>query len=268
MNIFNQAKLFRTVAEFDQLPADSQGEVAFAGRSNAGKSSAINTIANRRRLAFVARQPGKTRLIQLFEAATGKHLVDLPGYGYARVGEETRRKWTRLVDRYLRERQPLKGLILIMDVRHPLTPLDQQLIGWFAPRQLPMHILLTKADKLTRSAAATALRQFKARMNELGVTFSAQLFSSHSTAGVDEARQVVARWLDIQLEDEPAVTENKNPRLKGSKAGGKNALIGIKAPAQGGEAGDGRSHLQYQTTIIRNSSRSGGMSKTSALPRR
>jgi len=236
MNLFSQAKLFRTVAEIDQLPADSLGEVAFSGRSNAGKSSAINALTNRRRLAFVARQPGKTRLIQLFEAAQGKYLVDLPGYGYARVDEATRRKWIRLVDRYLREREPLKGLIVIMDVRHPLTPLDQHLIEWFGPRGLPIHVLLTKADKLSRAQAATALQQFKVRAAELGALLTVQLFSSHSTHGVDEARQVVAGWLG--LEGACAVTENKNPRLKGSKAGGKNALIGIKAPAQGGEAGD------------------------------
>jgi GTP-binding protein len=209
MNALNQAKLFRTVAEFEQLPAESLAEVAFAGRSNAGKSSAINALTNRRRLAFVARQPGKTRLIQLFEVLAGKYLVDLPGYGYARVDESTRRKWIRLVDRYLRERQPLKGLVMIMDVRHPLTPLDQHLIEWFTPRQLPIHILLTKADKLSRSQAITALHQFKARMTALSIPFSAQLFSSHSTAGVVEARTVVNGWLDIPTQ--PVEQKIKTP---------------------------------------------------------
>jgi len=220
MSQFSQAKLFRTVAEFDQLPADSLGEVAFAGRSNAGKSSAINALTNRRRLAFVAREPGKTRLIQLFEVVAGKYLVDLPGYGYARVDEATRRKWIRLVDRYLGERQPLKGLILIMDVRHPLTALDQHLIEWFTPRGLPTHILLTKADKLSRSQAAATLQQVKARMTELGgALISVQLFSSHSWEGVDEAQQVVAGWLDLEVER--AMAENKNPRQRGAKPGAK-----------------------------------------------
>lgn len=217
MNQFNQAKLFRTVAELDQLPTDSLGEVAFAGRSNAGKSSAINALTNRRRLAFVARQPGKTRLIQLFEAATSKYLVDLPGYGYARVDEATRRKWIRLVDRYLRERQPLKGLILIMDVRHPLTMLDEHLLEWFTPRGVPTHILLTKADKLARSHASAALRQVRARMAGLGELVTVQLFSSHTPEGVAEAQQIVAGWLDLERPE----AENKNPRQRGAKPGAK-----------------------------------------------
>lgn len=238
MSIFSQSKLFRTVAQLDQLPEESDAEVAFAGRSNAGKSSAINTITNRRRLAFVARQPGKTRMIQMFEVQPGRCLVDLPGYGYAKVDEATRRKWIRLVDQYLRERDRLKGLVLIMDVRHPLTPLDQHLIEWFAPRGLPIHILLTKADKLSRSQAAAALKDFNARMGDLGIAFSAQLFSSQTHAGIEEVQNLVAQWLGLEVPAARLAPKNKNPRLKGSKAGGKNALIGIKAPAQGGEAGD------------------------------
>jgi GTP-binding protein len=239
MTIFSQATLFRTVAQLDQLPSDSETEVAFAGRSNAGKSSAINAITNRRRLAFVARQPGKTRMIQMFEVQPGRCLVDLPGYGYAKVDETTRRKWIRLVDQYLRERTKLQGLVLIMDVRHPLTPLDQYLLDWFAPRRLPIHILLTKADKLSRSQAIIALREFKKRMDALGIAYSVQLFSSQTQEGVEEVQKIVAGWLELQVgSTEDSASPNKNPRLKGSKAGGKNALIGIKAPAQGGEAGD------------------------------
>jgi GTP-binding protein len=239
MSLFSQVKLFRTVAQLDQLPAESIAEVAFAGRSNAGKSSAINAITNRRRLAFVARQPGKTRLIQMFEVQPGRCLVDLPGYGYAKVDEATRRKWARLVDQYLRERDRLRGLVLIMDVRHPLTPLDQHLLQWFAPRRLPIHILLTKADKLSRSQAATTLRRFREQLSASGIDCSVQLFSSQTHAGVEEVQEVVARWLELEVRAaEAPVAQNKNPRLKGSKAGGKNALIGIKAPAQGGEAGD------------------------------
>ncbi len=239
MSIFSQAKLFRTVAQLDQLPEQSDAEVAFAGRSNAGKSSAINAITNRRRLAFVARQPGKTRLIQMFEVQPGRCLVDLPGYGYAKVDEATRRKWVRLVDQYLRERKELRGLVLIMDVRHPLTPIDRYLLDWFAPRGLPIHILLTKSDKLSRAQAAIALRQFNARMAALKIAYSVQLFSSHTHVGVEEVQHIVARWLDLpEAPSKKPDIPNKNPRLKGSKAGGKNALIGIKAPAQGGEAGD------------------------------
>ena len=237
-NIFSQAKLALSVAELQQLPLDSQAEVAFAGRSNAGKSSAINAITNRRRLAFVARQPGKTRLIQLFQLLPGRFIVDLPGYGYARVGEATKRRWGQLVDGYLRSRDVLKGLILIMDVRHPLTPLDRHLLEWFLPRRLPVHILLTKADKLSSSRREAALLQFRHLLVAEGLICSAQLFSSHSRTGVEEAQAVVAGWLGFQSSSGKAATTNKNPRLKGSKAGGESALIEIKAPAQGGEAGD------------------------------
>ncbi len=153
MSVFDHAKLLRTVAELDQLPLPSGREVAFAGRSNAGKSSAINAITRRKRLAYVARQPGKTRTIQLYEVSPERFLVDLPGYGYARVSESVRKQWGRLVDGYLAQRAALQGLILIMDVRHPLTPLDRHLLAWFAPRGIPVHILLTKADKLSRNQA-------------------------------------------------------------------------------------------------------------------
>ena len=238
MNIFTQAKLALSVAELRQLPVDSQAEVAVAGRSNAGKSSAINALTNRRRLAFVARQPGKTRLIQLFELRPGRFIVDLPGYGYARVGEAIKRQWGLLLDHYLRERKVLKGLLLIMDVRHPLTALDRRLLSWFLPRGLPVHILLTKADKLSHSRARAALLQFKHLLASEGLGCSAQLFSSQSRVGVEEAQSVVAEWLSLDPNSSDKPLKNKNPRLKGSKAGGKNALIGIKAPAQGGEAGD------------------------------
>ena len=240
MTVFDQARLLRTVAELSQLPPESGREVAFAGRSNAGKSSAINALTRRRRLAYVARQPGKTRTIQLFEVAPERFLVDLPGYGYARVSESLRRQWGQLVDGYLAQREALQGLVLIMDVRHPLTPLDRQLLAWFAPRRRPVHMLLTKADKLSRNQAMAALRQVEQWAATSGTMCSVQLFSSLAATGVDCARAVVAGWLDLPVGQpiEKAQAQNKNPRLKGSKAGGKNALIGIKAPAQGGEAGD------------------------------
>ena len=240
MSVFDHAKLLRTVAELDQLPPTPGREVAFAGRSNAGKSSAINAITRRKRLAYVARQPGKTRTIQLYEVAPERFLVDLPGYGYARVSESLRKQWGRLVDGYLAQRAALYGLILIMDVRHPLTPLDRHLLTWFAPRGLPVHILLTKADKLSRSQALASLREVRHWGEGSGMALTAQLFSSLAGTGVESAQAVIADWLEIPLPETVNKTgaQNKNPRLKGSKAGGKNALIGIKAPAQGGEAGD------------------------------
>ena len=240
MSVFDHARLLTTVAELNQLPSAAGREVAFAGRSNAGKSSAINALTRRRGLAYVARQPGKTRTIQLFEVAPERFLVDLPGYGYARVSESLRRQWGRLVDSYLAQRESLQGLVLIMDVRHPLMALDQHLLAWFAPRRLPVHVLLTKADKVSRNQALASLRRVEQWGAGSGIMASAQLFSSLTGAGIDAARAVVAQWLDVPIPQpvEETGAQNKNPRLKGSKAGGKNALIGIKAPAQGGEAGD------------------------------
>ncbi len=240
MSVFDRAQLLRTVAELSQLPPPTGREVAFAGRSNAGKSSAINALTHRRRLAYVARQPGKTRTIQLFEVAPDRYLVDLPGYGYARVSESVRRQWGKLVDGYLATRQSLQGLVLIMDVRHPLTPLDEHLLAWFAPRARPVHILLTKADKVSRNEAQASLRRIEKWALTSEMRCSVQLFSSLTPNGVEAAREVIAGWLDLPLPEprEKTKPQNKNPRLKGSKAGGKNALIGIKAPAQGGEAGD------------------------------
>jgi len=239
MNPFPHTRFLLTAAELGQLPAASAREVAFAGRSNAGKSSAINAITERRRLAFVARQPGKTRTIQLYEVTPGRHLVDLPGYGYARVSESMRMQWGRLVDGYLAGREPLRGLVLVMDVRHPFMPMDEQLLAWFAPRMLPVHVLLTKADKLSRSAAHAALRQAEQSLARFANECSVQLFSSLTRAGVETAQALLARWLELPTSGaRESSPKNKNPRLKGSKAGGENALIGIKAPAQGGEAGD------------------------------
>lgn len=239
---FSQARLAFTVAAVDQLPPPHGREVAFVGRSNAGKSSAINALTARRNLAFVARRPGKTRLIQIFEATLSCYLVDLPGYGYAQASASVRQHWGALVEGYLATRETLVGLTLIMDARHPLTSLDEDIIRWLAPRRLPAHILLTKADKLSYSQGVAALRETRSRLDALGAgETSAQLFSSRDQTGVVEARWIIGRWLGLELP--PPVRAdieraNKNPRLKGSKAGGKNALIGIKAPAQGGEAGD------------------------------
>jgi GTP-binding protein len=141
----------------------------------------------------------------------------------------------------LAQRESLHGLILIMDVRHPLTVLDQRLLAWVAPRRLPIHILLTKADKLSRGHALNRLQAVEKSLAETGTGCSVQLFSSHDGSGVEAARGRIAAWLQLPA-NEKTGAQNKNPRLKGSKAGGKNALIGIKAPAQGGEAGDDAEH--------------------------
>lgn len=195
MTLFRNAAFYTTVNHFRDLPADSQGEVAFAGRSNAGKSSAINTLAGRTRLAFVSKTPGRTQHINYFSLDDkGNFLVDLPGYGYAKVPDKIRLHWETLLSRYLRERAQLKGLVLIMDARHPLTQLDIRMLDWFGPTGKPIHILLTKSDKLSRQEATRVLREtsdfLKAYPN-----CSLQLFSSLKNTGMDEAESVIGTWL-------------------------------------------------------------------------
>ena len=211
MNLFAQATLALTVAEVAQLPPPTGFEVAFAGRSNAGKSSAINALTNRRRLAFVARRPGKTRTIQFYRLAPERYLVDLPGYGYAPVSDAMHEQWERLLEGYLLRRRSLVGLVLIMDSRHALAPLDEQLLGWLLPRRLPVHILLTKADKLSRSTAAATLNQVVRRFEQSSFACSAQLFSSLRRDGVELAQDVVARWLDLSGPALPHAEQIRTP---------------------------------------------------------
>ena len=176
-------------------------EIAFAGRSNAGKSSAINTLVGHTRLAFVSKTPGRTQLINYFTLVRGGFLVDLPGYGYAQVPIEVRKAWAGLIERYLKERESLAGLVLIMDARHPLTPLDWNMIEWFSVSGKPMHVLLTKADKLTRSAQAATLADVRRQLSGMGDQVSVQLFSSLKKTGVEEAEAAVAPWLAAHLPD-------------------------------------------------------------------
>ena len=191
--LFQRAVYATSAAKLAQLP-ESRGEVAFAGRSNAGKSSAINTLARHNRLAFVSKTPGRTQLINFFDVGQGHYIVDLPGYGYAKVPPEIRARWEGVLSAYLQTRAALAGLVLIMDVRHPLTPLDQRMLDWFAPRGLPVHILLTKADKLSRGAANKTLQQVRAALKSYPLV-SVQLFSSLAKQGIEEAEGVIAGWL-------------------------------------------------------------------------
>ena len=157
MSFLQNAKFTISVNNFNELPEDTGREIAFAGRSNAGKSSSINTISNQNRLAYVSKQPGRTQLINYFTIGEDKALVDLPGYGYAKVPSSMRKHWQTILPAYLQERQSLVGLIIVMDIRRPLTELDTRMLNWFAPRQKPIHILLTKSDKLSRDKSHQAL---------------------------------------------------------------------------------------------------------------
>ncbi len=195
MSLFRNAQFEISIAKPSGLPPPRGPEIAFAGRSNAGKSSAINTLANHVRLAFVSKTPGRTQLINFFRLQNGAVLVDLPGYGYAEVPEAVRRQWQHLLEDYLTRRPNLIGLVLIMDSRHPLKDRDRTMIGWFAPSGRPIHVLLTKSDKLTRSEAAATLAAVKKELAPLGEQVTVQLFSSLKKTGVEEAEQVVGSWL-------------------------------------------------------------------------
>ncbi len=191
--VLNRAQFHTSVAQLRDLPY-SQAEIAFAGRSNAGKSSAINLLTRINRLAYTSKTPGRTQLINFFALDPDIYLVDLPGYGYAKVPPAVKAKWETLLSRYLQERDALRGLVLIMDARHPLTPLDRQMLDWFTPTGKPVHILLSKADKLSNSEKALTLHKVRQEIAALdGV--SVQLFSSLSRQGADEAAALIERWL-------------------------------------------------------------------------
>lgn len=196
MSLFRAARFEISIARPQDLLPTMGAEIAFAGRSNAGKSSAINTLVGHTRLAFVSKTPGRTQLINVFRMNNGAALVDLPGYGYAKVPEAIRKQWVRLLEEYLTQRESLIGLILIMDSRHPLTPLDQQMLNWFAPTGRPIHVLLTKSDKLTRGPAMQTLAKVRKELAAWGDQITVQLFSSLKKSGVDEVEKVVGGWLE------------------------------------------------------------------------
>ncbi|MFH8132579.1 ribosome biogenesis GTP-binding protein YihA/YsxC [Pantoea osteomyelitidis] len=187
------------------LPADTGIEVAFAGRSNAGKSSALNTLTNQKSLARTSKTPGRTQLINLFEVTEGKRLVDLPGYGYAEVPEEMKRKWQRALAEYLQMRNALKGLVVLMDIRHPLKDLDQQMILWAVESQIPVLVLLTKADKLASGARKAQLTMVREASLAFMGDVQVEIFSSLKKMGVDKLRNKLDAWFnDIAPAEEEA----------------------------------------------------------------
>jgi len=183
-----------------QLPPDGGFEVAFAGRSNAGKSSALNAICQQNALARVSKTPGRTQQLVFFDIppTTDRFLVDLPGYGYAKVPKDLQAHWQAFIDKYFGTREALKGLVVVMDIRHPLKDYDRQMLGYAVGRGLPAHAILTKADKLGRGAQGNALLAVRKQMQaEYGDAVSVQLFSGESKQGVDEARAVIGGWLQL-----------------------------------------------------------------------
>lgn len=192
---YERASFVGSFARLPQLPDDAGAEVAFAGRSNAGKSSALNALAGRRGLARTSKTPGRTQLINLYSLGDEARLVDLPGYGYARVAETTRQRWTRLLEEYLRRRHALRGLVLVVDIRRGLTRLDWDLLALVADRSTALHVLLTKADKLSRGAQQQALDQARQALEDAGIEATLQCFSALRGTGVDDLRGLIDEWL-------------------------------------------------------------------------
>ena len=195
---YKRVSFLTSAPSLAQCPNDDGCEIAFAGRSNAGKSSAINTLTRNKGLARTSKTPGRTQLINFFQLDEGKRLVDLPGYGYAKVPIAMKRKWDKHLAEYLQLRQSLAGLILLMDIRHPLQEFDLQMLNWAAQAGLPVHILLTKSDKLKRGPAKNALLMVESHLRDMdpGCTLlSVQTFSSLKKEGLQELESVINHWL-------------------------------------------------------------------------
>ena len=193
---FQQAAFLLSAEKLSQCPPDEGCEVAFAGRSNAGKSSAINAITGQKKLARISKTPGRTQLINFFTLQSEqRRLVDLPGYGYAKVPEAIKLRWQRYLEAYLSQRGSLKGLILLMDIRHPMQAFDTMMLNWAAAGEMPIHILLTKADKHKRGAAQNQLLSVRRALAEQGFSATIQLFSALKKTGLDEAQQQLTEWL-------------------------------------------------------------------------
>ena len=207
---FNKATFTQSAPSIRECPPEEGVEVAFAGRSNAGKSSAINALTNNGKLARTSKTPGRTQLINFFDITTTQRLVDLPGYGYAKVSREMKEQWQKHLSEYLRSRKCLQGLVLLMDIRHPLQEFDTTMINWAAEANMPVHILLTKADKLSRGNAGSILLEVKKEMKNAGLNdlVSVQTFSALKNTGVDLLKIKLQEWL------EPAVKDNSQAKAE------------------------------------------------------
>jgi GTP-binding protein len=200
LGLCQQAAFIKSAAQVDQCPPDEGFEVAFAGRSNAGKSSAMNTLTHAR-LARTSKTPGRTQLLNFFRLDDQRRLVDLPGYGYAKVPIPLKQHWQRHLEAYLGSRHSLVGVVLLMDIRHPLTEFDCLMLDWTKASCLPMHILLTKADKLTYGAAKNTLLKVQKEIRQgWGEVASVQLFSAPKRQGIEEAHAVLAGWMELLAE--------------------------------------------------------------------
>jgi GTP-binding protein len=204
---FQVAEFTTSAPSLKQCPEDSGCEVAFAGRSNAGKSSAINTLTRQRGLARISKTPGRTQLINFFAVAEGRRIVDLPGYGYAKVPKAMKAEWDKHLAEYLQQRNSLGGLILLMDIRHPLQDYDQQMLNWAAQAGLPVHVLLTKSDKLKRGPAQNMLLKVEQRLRDMDpgrTLLSVQTFSSLKKDGLPQLEAQLSHWLNAGFSEPEA----------------------------------------------------------------
>lgn len=192
---YRQAAFLTSASKFAQCPADEGWEVAFAGRSNAGKSSAINSLTDNKKLARTSRTPGRTQLINFFALSEQQRLVDLPGYGYAKVPMAIKQEWNKQLEKYLRQRQSLRGLVLLMDCRRPMQTFDEQMLQWALSAQMRVHILLTKSDKLKKGPAKSTLLTLQKQLAKHGDSVSAQLFSALKHTGHQELVAVLDGWM-------------------------------------------------------------------------
>lgn len=196
--LYHQAKFINSSPHLKDTPADEGKEIAFAGRSNAGKSSAINTLTRQNSLARISKTPGRTQMLNFFAIDTQHRFVDLPGYGYAKVPVEIKLKWHKLMENYLTHRKSLCGVVLVMDVRHPLTEFDWQMVEWCQHAQLPLHVLLTKTDKLTYGSAKNTLLKVQKELQTISCPLTIQLFSSLKKMGIDEVHQALDNLFNQQ----------------------------------------------------------------------
>jgi GTP-binding protein len=213
--LYHRASYLTSAANPKNAPPDAGREVAFAGRSNAGKSSAINAITRQKSLARVSKTPGRTQLLNFFALDEETRLVDLPGYGYAKVPEGIQKTWGAMIEGYLSQRRSLQGVFLVMDVRHPLTEFDRRMVDWCRHYELPVHVLLTKADKLSRGGALNTLRQVARELEKLpGAQTTVQLLSALHPLGIEEAHAALDRWLQPErlLTGSGAKTEEPGPK--------------------------------------------------------
>jgi GTP-binding protein len=196
--LFNKTSFLMSAPSIKQSPTDEGKEIAFAGRSNAGKSSVINTLTDNKKLARTSKTPGRTQLLNYFALSEDRRLVDLPGYGFAKVPIVVKRNWDRNLAEYLQERQSLVGVIMLMDIRNPLQKYDWQIIRWASESKMPVHLLLTKSDKLKRGAINNVLLSVKEELakEKLSASFTIQAFSSMKKFGLDELKKKLTIWLN------------------------------------------------------------------------